>query len=109
MIESLKKKLTSEQADLERQLAAYKSEDPLLDPEQTASNTIDDAITVSEGHDRIVATRLELKQKLAETKEALAKIDKGTYGICENCNKKINEARLKALPTARLCLDCERQ
>ena len=109
MDESLKKKLLKDLENLERQLAAYKSEDPLLDPEQTVSNTMDDAVTVAEGHDRIVAIRLGLKQRLVEVKEALAKIDKGAYGLCENCGKKISEARLKVLPTARLCLECESQ
>lgn len=39
--------------------------------------------------------------------EALRAIDKGTYGNCETCNKPIKEARLKALPFAKLCISCQ--
>ena len=36
--------------------------------------------------------------------EALAKIDEGTYGLCDRCGKPIEKPRLKALPYANLCL-----
>jgi RNA polymerase-binding transcription factor DksA len=37
----------------------------------------------------------------------LNKIGKGKFGVCEKCGEGINEARLKVLPTARFCLNCE--
>ncbi len=40
---------------------------------------------------------------------ALEKIEDGTFGACEICNKKINKERLKAVPHARLCIDCQRE
>ncbi len=40
---------------------------------------------------------------------ALAKIEKGTFGICEVCTKKIPKARLVALPHARHCLECQKK
>jgi RNA polymerase-binding transcription factor DksA len=107
MTEAIKKKLLEEQKSLQSQLAVYKSEDPLMDPEQNTSNTMDDVITVAEGHDRIVATRLELKQRLAEVTEALRKIEEGSFGICGKCQEKISEERLEVLPTAKFCLNCE--
>jgi DnaK suppressor protein len=36
----------------------------------------------------------------------LEKIKNGTYGTCENCGQKIEEARLRANPEAKLCLKC---
>lgn len=42
-----------------------------------------------------------------EIDRALAKIEAGTYGICEKCNKPIPHARLKALPYAALCVQCK--
>ena len=42
-----------------------------------------------------------------EIDRALAKIDAGTYGICEKCGKPIPHARLKALPYAALCVQCK--
>ncbi|MGR3311566.1 MAG: TraR/DksA family transcriptional regulator [Candidatus Brocadiales bacterium] len=40
---------------------------------------------------------------------ALEKIEEGTFGVCEVCQKKINKTRLVALPQARLCIDCQRK
>ena len=40
---------------------------------------------------------------------ALEKMDDGSYGICEICSKKINKERLKAVPYAKLCIDCQRE
>lgn len=45
--------------------------------------------------------------ELAEIDHALAKIENGTYGICEDSGEPINEARLKAIPTARYTLECQ--
>jgi|SRR6188508_2745181 len=36
--------------------------------------------------------------------KALAKIDEGTYGLCDRCGRPIEKARLRALPYANLCL-----
>lgn len=44
---------------------------------------------------------------LEQIKNAMEKIDKGIYGICEICGRKIDEERLEAIPYARLCLECE--
>lgn len=38
---------------------------------------------------------------------ALAKIDGGTYGVCDACGRPIKKARLNALPFATLCLNCQ--
>src|SRR6266542_5765740 len=37
---------------------------------------------------------------------ALARLDEGTYGRCEDCDKEISEKRLQAVPFARRCLTC---
>lgn len=45
---------------------------------------------------------------LTEVNAALARIDEGTFGLCETCGKKIARARLAALPYARGCIRCAR-
>ena len=45
-----------------------------------------------------------LRDTLSDIDEALTKLDNGTYGICEECGKPIGEARLEAMPAARLCI-----
>ena len=44
---------------------------------------------------------------LDEIEDALNKITRGEYGMCEQCNEEISSKRLEALPYARLCLDCK--
>ncbi len=44
--------------------------------------------------------------EIQKIKAALSKIDAGTYGICERCDKKIAPKRLEALPYATTCIDC---
>jgi DnaK suppressor protein len=39
--------------------------------------------------------------------EALARLDEGTYGRCSECGGWIDEARLEAVPHARLCIACK--
>jgi len=45
---------------------------------------------------------------LAEIREALQRIDQGTFGICEGTGKTIAKARLNAKPWARYCIDYAR-
>jgi DnaK suppressor protein len=40
---------------------------------------------------------------------ALAKIDEGTYGICDSCGRPILPARLRAAPESVVCMDCVRR
>ena len=47
-----------------------------------------------------------LLDTLREIEDALAKFDAGTYGQCESCGSQIAEARLEAMPAARLCINC---
>jgi RNA polymerase-binding protein DksA len=42
-----------------------------------------------------------------EIERAIEKIDNGTYGSCEVCNKPINAERLQFLPFATLCIKCQ--
>jgi RNA polymerase-binding transcription factor DksA len=44
---------------------------------------------------------------LIELNEALRRIARGEYGVCESCENPILRARLEAMPVARLCLACK--
>jgi DnaK suppressor protein len=48
-----------------------------------------------------------VREQLTEVEHALEKFDQGTYGLCDNCGKSIEPARLEALPHASLCLRCK--
>lgn len=49
----------------------------------------------------------DMKDHLSNVDHALRRIDEGTYGICEGCGRPIPEERLKAIPSAVLCVDCK--
>jgi DnaK suppressor protein len=47
------------------------------------------------------------RKLIAKIKEALARIDDGSYGKCEDCGENIGIERLKARPVTTLCIDCK--
>jgi len=47
------------------------------------------------------------REKLQSIETALARIEEGTYGICENCESDIAPGRLDAMPFSRLCVSCQ--
>lgn len=47
------------------------------------------------------------REKIRNIDEALARLDEGEYGICEECEEEIPLGRLKAMPFARLCVKCK--
>jgi RNA polymerase-binding transcription factor len=61
--------------------------------------------------DREMANTLEENSThvLTEIDGALARIDEGTYGVCERCGESIGEERLEALPWATLCIEDKRK
>jgi RNA polymerase-binding protein DksA len=44
---------------------------------------------------------------MMEINEALRRLYRGEYGICENCGQHIARARLEVMPYARLCVSCK--
>jgi DnaK suppressor protein len=46
---------------------------------------------------------------LLQNERALARIDAGTYGVCESCGQPIGKARLQAFPRATLCVSCKQR
>lgn len=45
--------------------------------------------------------------ELAQIESALQRIKDGTYGICANCEEAISPQRLRAVPWAKYCIECE--
>ncbi|WP_198000717.1 TraR/DksA family transcriptional regulator [Gimesia fumaroli] len=48
-------------------------------------------------------------KELMQIRRAISLIQEGRYGHCENCNKNIPIARLKAVPYTMFCVDCAQQ
>jgi RNA polymerase-binding transcription factor DksA len=49
------------------------------------------------------------EQLLGEIQDALARLDQGIFGVCENCHRPIATERLHTVPYARRCTACERK
>jgi DnaK suppressor protein len=62
----------------------------------------------SEAVDRISSTAAarSIAASLTEVDRALAKVDEGTYGRCDDCGQAIAPERLEAIPSATLCVRC---
>jgi RNA polymerase-binding transcription factor DksA len=91
--------------------AGIEVEDPLSEPlgEAVSELSSADQHPADEGSETAsrevdLSLREHLEAELAEIDAALARIEAGTYGICEACGKPIEEARLEAIPYARFCL-----
>jgi RNA polymerase-binding transcription factor DksA len=65
-----------------------------------------DSSQVTAERAEVEALATSLQERLAEVREALDKMDAGTYGMCESCGQPIAPARLEAQPAARQCIDC---
>jgi DnaK suppressor protein len=48
------------------------------------------------------------RRLIGKIKDALDRIEGGTFGICEECGENISEERLKARPVTTLCIDCKK-
>ena len=80
-----------------------------------------EAITIERHHDpldeamQMVAREQEalvleaICDRQLEIKDALARLDAGTWGVCDGCGEQIPPKRLKALPWAALCVECQEQ
>lgn len=57
--------------------------------------------------EKTLALLRNLEDKQYSLSQALASLEDGTYGTCEDCGKEISPERLEALPYATLCLQCK--
>ena len=48
----------------------------------------------------------DAEEHLREIDAAVARVEVGSYGVCESCGGPVGEARLEARPTARRCIAC---
>ena len=61
--------------------------------------------------DRNFTLRIRDRERklIVKIKEALERIETGSYGVCEVCGEEISEARLIARPVTTYCIDCKKR
>ena len=72
----------------------------------TFSNEIDLASSL-EGREMVFQLTSRDRNELRLIEEAIFRINEGTYGACESCDKKINLKRLQIMPLTSLCIECQ--
>ena len=102
-IKEIKKQLEELKADAEKRLKEKKDMDM---PEAEVGDPIDAA---SQSLDKEILFELSgnAHNTIEQIEAALRKIDKGIYGTCEYCRQPIPKKRIKALPFARYCVNCQ--
>jgi len=101
--DALREALFSERATLLRTIKQGKSQIGKRDGDTADISSFDrdaDLLWELEEHE---------SDRLLEIDDALERIRNRTYGICEKCGAAILHKRLAAIPTARLCVDCQVQ
>jgi DnaK suppressor protein len=80
--------------------------DMTLAPEENFPDPTDRAALES---DRNFTLRLRDRERklVAKIKEAIKRIENGTFGICESCGGEIEEKRMLARPVTTECIDCK--
>ncbi len=66
-----------------------------------------DAASVTAERTEVLGIVDSLKSQLDDVDAALAHIEEGTYGICDNCGKEIDPDRLEYRPESIYCVECK--
>ncbi len=111
-IEEQKEKLLNELKEIERDLNALGREineqgdwvAKIENPEEEHADPLDEA-TLTEEVENEIALLEVLEARHTQVVKALEYLKKGSYGICEVCGVKIEEARLEANPSATTCIE----
>jgi DnaK suppressor protein len=82
------------------------AERPELGAAQGFGKRIGDGTTEAISRLTDIGVGRSLETGLARTERALAKLDEGTYGTCDDCGDPIPPARLRAMPDSALCVTC---
>lgn len=110
ILQAIRTRLEQEKKQATVHLESINKEDPFSDPDRLSDNaSIDTEAKEEAGHDRIEAIKRAISRRLQRIERALKRLKKGGYGVCERCGKPIELQRLKIMPTATLCVTCERE
>ncbi len=92
------------------------SDDTLRKSQKEASGDISGytyhmADVATDNYDREFSLGLASNERkvLYELDDALKRIEDGSFGICDDCKGQITKIRLKAVPSARLCIKCQQK
>ena len=110
-VAEVRSELESDAAGLQEEIAVAQAQiaERLGNSVQDAGDDEADAGTKVYEREQELALTQRARGLLDQTESALARIDAGTYGVCESCGKPIGKARLQAYPRATLCVICKQR
>jgi DnaK suppressor protein len=108
-INELKERLLEERADLQAQFreiedSSFSGDQTELSGEAGFDEEFADAGTATFEREKDLSLVNNIRDLTERIDKALARIEEGTYGLCDRCGKPIEKARIKALPYVNLCL-----
>ena len=106
-LDSLKSALEAEKTSVDRQLAEAGAPGENVDVD--VDEGFADSAHATAERSQALALIDQLHEHQREITAALARIDEGVYGKCENCGQEIPFERLEARPTATLCVNCKQK
>ncbi len=106
LLETERRRLLRELQAISRR-AALIDEVPRAGAAQGDDEALADAASQTLERDRDSAVEASLRAVLDEVEQALARIRRGTYGVCMRCRRPIAVQRLQAIPYATLCIACK--
>ncbi|MER5422893.1 TraR/DksA family transcriptional regulator [Streptosporangium roseum] len=105
----VRERLATEIAELNQEIAKAETEIASSDVTDGAGDDQADAGARTYEREREIALTLNSRDLVAQNERAIARIDAGTYGVCESCHKPIGKERLQAFPRATLCVACKQR
>jgi len=109
--DELRARLTEDLARLEADVAEYEKKERDSLSEASGENAYRDhmADQGSATFERELDMTFEENERdlLDQVRAALSRLEAGTYGTCSRCGAEIPPARLEAVPTASLCIQCK--
>ncbi|MFC7387939.1 TraR/DksA family transcriptional regulator [Sphaerisporangium rhizosphaerae] len=102
-------RLLGEIDELNAEVARSESQIASGDISDSAGDDQADAGAKTYEREREIALTLNARDLIAQNERAIARIDAGTYGVCESCHKPIGKERLQAFPRATLCVSCKQR
>ena len=110
-LKQVRAELGAESVGLRADIAKADSDiaERLTDSVRDAGDDPADAGSKAFERDLELALTQNARHLLEQGERALARIDAGTYGVCESCGRAIGKARLLAFPRATLCVACKQR
>ena len=103
-------RLAADRAATSERLASLTREFDDLVESTSQANTDDEhdpeGATIAYERQHVAAMISQTRNRLAEIEAALARLDEGSYGVCERCGQPIADDRLAARPAATTCVPC---